>query len=84
MIGLTIEALATDSQLPVGSIEALEKDANSVDPKALAAVRAALEAHGVLFIASGSDQGGGCGVRFKHWDEDGGMRPEDLNATNDD
>lgn len=84
MLGLTTEALATDSRLPVDSIEALEEDANSVDPKALAAVRAALEARGVLFIASGSDQGGGCGVRFKRWDEDEGIRPENLNATNDD
>jgi transcriptional regulator with XRE-family HTH domain len=84
MIGLSIEDLAADCRLPSATIAALEANADSGDPQALHALRAALEARGVLFLASGSQEAGGSGVRLKHWDEDGGIRPENLNATNDD
>ncbi|NRP85142.1 hypothetical protein GA0061101_10150 [Rhizobium lusitanum] len=84
MLGLTAETLASESKLPVSTIEALETDANSADAKALATVRSVLETRGVLFLASGGDDAGGAGVRFKHWAEDGSIRPENLNATNDD
>ncbi|MDE1990916.1 MAG: DNA-binding protein [Rhizobiaceae bacterium] len=84
MLGLTAEALAAESKQPLASIEALETDVSSADAKALAAVRATLEARGILFIASGNSEAGGAGIRFKHWEEDGGIRPENLNATNDD
>lgn len=84
MIGLSSEELAAAARLPLASIEALEKDAGSADPHALPAVRAALEARGILFLSSGSQELGGPGIRLKHWDEDEGIRPENLNATNDD
>jgi len=84
MLGLTVEALASDSKLPISTVEALEIDLNSKDMKALAAVRTALESHGIVFLAGGSDGTGGAGVRFKHWAENDGIRPENLNATNDD
>lgn len=84
MLGLTADVLASESKLPVSAIEALEKDVNPADMKALAAVRSVLETRGVVFLASGSDGAGGAGVRFKHWAEDDGIRPENLNATNDD
>lgn len=84
MLGLTAEALASESKLPISTIEALETDANPIDTKALAAVRSVLEARGVLFLASGNDGTGGAGIRFKHRIENDGIRPENLNATNDD
>ena len=84
MLGLTAEALASESKLPISTIEALETDVNSAEAKALATVRSILEAGGVLFLASGSEDAGGAGIRFKHWAEDGSIRPENLNATNDD
>ena len=43
-------------------------------------LRRALEANGVAFIA---ENGGGLGVRLKKPSEDEGLRPEDLNASND-
>ena len=55
MLGLTAETLASESKLPVSTIEALETDANSADAKALATVRSVLETRGVLFLASGGD-----------------------------
>lgn len=84
MLGLTAEALAGESKLPVSTIEALETDVNSADMKALVAVRSVLETRGVVFLANGSDGAGGAGIRFKHWAENDGIRPENLNATNDD
>ncbi len=84
MLGLTVETLASESKLPISSVEALEMDLNSKDMKALAALRAALENHGIVFLAGGSDGTGGAGIRFKHWSENDGIRPENLNATNDD
>ncbi|WP_037153505.1 helix-turn-helix domain-containing protein [Rhizobium freirei] len=84
MLGLTVEVLATETGLPVSAIEALERDGSSADIKALAAVRSVLETHGLLFLAGGSDGTGGAGIRFKHWAENDGIRPENLNATNDD
>lgn len=84
MLGLTTDVLASESKLPVSAIEALETDVNSADTKALAAVRSVLETRGVLFLASGSDGAGGPGIRFKQWAENDGIRPENLNAANDD
>lgn len=84
MLGLTVETLASESKLAVSTIEALETDSGSGDIKALAAVRSVLESRGVLFLAGGSDGTGGPGIRFKHWSENDGIRPENLNATNDD
>jgi transcriptional regulator with XRE-family HTH domain len=84
MLGLTAEALAGESKLPISTIEALEADVNSADTKALAAVRSVLETRGVLFLGSGNDGSGGAGIRFKHRVDNDGIRPENLNATNDD
>ncbi|PST21128.1 DNA-binding protein [Rhizobium sp. JAB6] len=84
MLGLTVETLASESKLPVSAIEALETEGPAADMRALAAVRSVLENHGVLFLAGGSDGTGGPGIRFKHWSDDDGIRPENLNATNDD
>ena len=47
----------------------------------LAALRRTLEAAGVIFI---DPEGGGAGVRLKTLSQDQGLRPEDLNASNDD
>ncbi|PZM16889.1 DNA-binding protein [Rhizobium tubonense] len=84
MVGLSTEDLAADSKLPVASIQTIESDIASADAKAITAVRAALEARGILFLPSGSQDSGGPGVRMKSWDEEEGIRPENLNATNDD
>jgi len=84
MADLSREDLATESKLPLSSIETIETDIASADAKALLAVRAVLEARGILFLPSGSQDSGGPGVRLKSWDGDEGIRPENLNATNDD
>lgn len=84
MLGLTPEALAAESKLSLAMVKMLETDVGSADAKSLVTLRTALEARGVLFLANGSDGTGGAGIRFKQRAENGGTRPENLNATNDD
>ena len=48
-------------------------------------VRNALEARGIIFIASGNQDEGGPGIRLRaRTSNDDGIRPENLNAANDD
>jgi len=84
MTGMTIEQLADASRLTAAQIAAIETDGETGDSQAVAAIRAALESRGVQFLASGSQDGGGAGLRLKQTHEDVGTRPENLNATNDD
>jgi transcriptional regulator with XRE-family HTH domain len=85
MIGMSIEELASASGLPFAAIEALERGEGSGETRALLDVKAVLEASGVIFIASGNHDEGGPGVRLKaRTSHDDGIRPENLNAANDD
>jgi len=84
MTSLTTEQLAEASQLTVAQIDAIEAGTEPGDSQAQAAIRAALESRGIQFLASGSLDGGGVGLRLKQTHEDAGTRPENLNATNDD
>lgn len=85
MIGMSIEDLALASDLSNDAVEALENDAYPGESRALLDIKTALEARGVIFIASGNHDEGGPGVRLKaRVSHDDGIRPEHLNAANDD
>lgn len=85
MTGMSIEALADASGLTAGEIAALEDGGDDGEHRTLSAVKQALEAAGIIFIASGNHDEGGPGIRLKARDAgDDGLRPEELNATNDD
>ncbi|WP_306915354.1 helix-turn-helix domain-containing protein [Rhizobium mesoamericanum] len=85
MTGMSIEQLAAAAGLPVTTIETMERDEQEGDPHALLAVKQALEAAGIIFIASGNHDEGGPGVRLRARScIDEGIRPENLNAANDD
>ncbi|MBZ9790290.1 helix-turn-helix domain-containing protein [Rhizobium sp. 3T7] len=85
MTGMSIEQLAAASGLPAATIETMERDERDGEPHALLAVRQALEAAGIIFIASGNHDEGGPGVRLRaRTGVDEGIRPENLNAANDD
>jgi transcriptional regulator with XRE-family HTH domain len=85
MTGLSIEQLAAASGLPIATIETLEADEANGEPHAVLAIKHALEAAGIIFIASGNHDEGGPGVRLKARSAaDEGIRPENLNAANDD
>jgi transcriptional regulator with XRE-family HTH domain len=85
MAGMSIEQLAAASGLPAAIIEKLEYDDSYGEPHAVLAIKLALEAAGIVFIASGNQDEGGPGVRLKARSAgDEGIRPENLNAANDD
>jgi transcriptional regulator with XRE-family HTH domain len=62
LLGLTREQLAALSSVPMRTVARMEMDEGSPQRRTLAAIRAALEAAGVDFIA---ENGGGAGVRLR-------------------
>ncbi|EJZ23171.1 transcriptional regulator [Rhizobium sp. Pop5] len=85
MIGMSLEELAAASGLPVETLTALETGDFTGELHALFDVRNALEAHGIIFLSSGNQDEGGPGIRLRaRTSSDDGIRPENLNAANDD
>ena len=85
LIGLSIPALAEAAAIPASQIEQFEAEILNPDGDEQLAIRAALEAAGVLFLP---EQGGeGIGVRLKFprltvkriqtWEGEGGTTGED-------
>lgn len=75
--------LAGKANLGESTIRDFEKGRRVPSPNNLAAIRAALEAAGVEFIA---ENGGGAGVRLSSSSRlhaSAGTSPEDINANND-
>jgi transcriptional regulator with XRE-family HTH domain len=85
MIRMSIEDLSMASGLEVSTLRLLEDDKAIDDPQALLAASQVLENAGVIFLSSGNQDEGGPGLRLKtRTSMDSGIRPEELNATNDD
>lgn len=85
MIGMSIEELAAHAGLSVETVTALENGDWAGETRSVIDVRSTLEAHGIIFIASGNQDEGGPGVRLRaRASIDDGIRPENLNAANDD
>lgn len=85
MTGMSIEQLASASGVSIATIEILEQGKSADEPHAFLAIKHALEAAGIIFIASGNQDEGGPGIRLKaRTAGDEGIRPENLNAANDD
>jgi len=83
LAGIGQEDLARAAQVSVPTLRRMEASAGAASGMSnnVAAVRRALEAAGVMFLAA---NGEGPGVRLKGRRTDRGLRPEDLNASNDD
>jgi len=85
MLGMSLEELAAASGLPAETVKALEAGEWTGEPHALLDVRATLEANGIIFLSSGNQDEGGPGIRLRtRTYNDDGIRPENLNAANDD
>jgi ribosome-binding protein aMBF1 (putative translation factor) len=85
LIGKSIDDLAVSSGLQAAVITALEAGQADAPPGALEKLKSTLESQGVIFVASGDQDPGGSGVRLSaRSDADDGLRPDQLNATNDD
>ena len=62
LLGLSREQLAEASGVPLRTVARLELGEGSPQKRTLAAIRAALEAAGVIFL---EENGGGAGVRLR-------------------
>jgi transcriptional regulator with XRE-family HTH domain len=76
---MSADDLSARSRVSRATLSDFESGKRSPHPRTLAAIRAALEAAGVDFIA---ENGGGAGVRLKR-PARAAIPVEDLNASND-
>ena len=84
LLGLSDTEFAARAGISADALHAAETDGTSYDQAVSDQIKKTLEQMGVALIADG-EGGGGCGVRMKSPREaEDGIRPEDLNATNDD
>ena len=82
LIGWSQTKLAETAGVPLSIVERFEAGApDHIADEAVAKMRAALEAAGVVFIPK---NGGGAGVRMRKGRESEYIGWEDLNASNDD
>ncbi|TPW33393.1 DNA-binding protein [Martelella alba] len=81
LLGLSKNELARQAGLPVEAVDRAEMEGTEWDD--VMNLRKFLEGAGLAFIANGDD-GGGPGVRLiRPQGAADGIRPENLNATND-
>lgn len=84
LIGMTQSELSALASISVPTLKRMEASAGTASglPNNVAAVRRALENAGVIFVPA---DGEGPGVRLRmERSVQSGIRPEDLNAANDD
>lgn len=85
MLDLTIERLSQESGIAALLILQIESgNGYEAKPADHTALRRALERLGVMFLESGESGPGGAGLRLAAADHQEGMRPEELNSTNND
>ncbi|SMD08694.1 helix-turn-helix transcriptional regulator [Rhizobium sp. RU36D] len=86
LLGLGIDELSAASGVSASTIREIEAADNSrLDGTEAVALKTALDRLGVAFLSPGDCCDGGEGLRLKARQETSeGIRPENLNATNDD
>jgi DNA-binding XRE family transcriptional regulator len=84
LIDMTVDDLAGTSGLSVDAIHSAEAGAGSPDPEVGERLKRLFESKGVVFVAAGQQDASGAGVRLHNPPPDEGIKPQNLNATNDD
>ncbi|GGF78489.1 transcriptional regulator [Rhizobium wenxiniae] len=84
MIGLSIEELAEAASVSGNSIRDAEASTGNPEPELSRKLKHALESRGIIFVATGQQDASGPGVRLHQQRADEGIRPQNLNSTNDD
>lgn len=86
MTGMTVDELAAASGLSKSAIEEAEAARALAGADISERLRAIFESRGILFLGAGEgdDAGAGPGVRLRQKSHDEGIRPQNLNAANDD
>lgn len=81
LLGLSLDQLAASSGIDAATLRRAEHPEGPPDGDAVARAARALEQVGAIFIAEDVE---GAGVRLRKSIAAEGMRPEQLNAANDD
>jgi hypothetical protein len=84
LIDMTVDDLVGTSGLSADTIRSAEAGAGSPDPEVGERLQRLFEAKGVIFVAAGQQDASGAGVRLHSSPPDEGIKPQNLNATNDD
>lgn len=84
LLGISPDELADAAGTDAATVAIAEADAAAIATEALQALVAALEEAGVVFLATGESEIGGPGVRLRDGEAEVSLRPEELNAANDD
>lgn len=84
LIDMTIDELAGMSGLSADAIRSAEAGAGTPDQNVGERLKRMFESKGVVFVAAGQQDASGAGVRLHGVHPDEGIRPQYLNATNDD
>ncbi|SSC68256.1 helix-turn-helix domain-containing protein [Ciceribacter selenitireducens] len=85
LLGLSVDQISAKSGVSAFMVLQIEEEKSaSPDQAVLLALRSAFEHAGIAFLADGDCPPGGMGVRLAARHDTGeGLRPENLNATND-
>lgn len=85
LLGLSVDQVSAKSGVSAFMILQVEDEKSAApDQAALLTLRMAFEKAGIAFLADGDCPPGGMGVRLVARHDTGeGLRPENLNATND-
>ena len=83
LIGMTVDDLSKASGVSSDVIRTNETAAGIVDPEIAERLRRVFESHKVVFTAAGEQGSSGPGVQLHQSQDDEGLRPEELNSTND-
>ena len=84
MIGISIEDLSKAAGIAAETLRAAEASAGNAEPELAEKLKRVLESRGIIFVGAGQQDASGPGVRMHQQSPDEGIRPQNLNATNDD
>ena len=84
LIDMTTDDLARASDVSGDAIRSAESSAGSPDPEIAERLKRLFESKGIVFVGAGQQDASGPGVRLHSQPPDEGIRPQNLNATNDD
>lgn len=75
--------LAAASRLDEAAIAAFEDETRPADAELLTTLTRSFDGAGIALLPAGENVTGGPGVRLRHHEAEEGLRPEELNSSND-
>lgn len=84
LIAKSLDEVAQATGMDKTALESAEASRGAVEQRVEQRLQRYFEAQGVIFVAAGQHDASGDGVRLQPQPRDEGLRPQQLNATNDD